>query len=147
MGCYAQDDEEGEGCQSGVTYKQGFRDARERLSALVSMYENVRDVANHKTDKHGTKHRPEIETVVEDLELQGCHFTWRLCDTAKFLLPQRRKRVYGVASMGEQRPERMTQDFDAAMTMMETFGRCGFNMFPRNPNEVLHSHVHNYICI
>lgn len=128
VGCYEDngsedDDDEGADCQSAATYKQGFRDARVTLSTPIAIYENVRDVMASKRDSEGIQRPPPILTVVEDFSAQGCHFAYRMCQTSKYLLPQRRQRVYGVASQSEQRPDRMAEEFELAMTMMESHAR------------------------
>eukprot|EP00438_Fugacium_kawagutii_P033902 Skav220991 [mRNA] locus=scaffold1541:250564:259672:- [translate_table: standard] len=136
VGCYEdnmeeiQDSDDDAECQSAATYKHGFRDARATLSAPIAIYENVRDVMASKRDANGILRPPQIQTVVEDFLDQGCHFTYRMCQTSRYLLPQRRQRVYGVASLHEQRPERMNEEFDLAMTMMESHARQDGTQWP-----------------
>lgn len=137
------DDDRAAPCQSATTYKQGFRDARVTLSAPIAIYENVRDVMASKRDSKGVQRPPQILTVVDDFSTQGCHFTYRMCQTSKYLLPQRRQRVYGVASLSEQRPERMTEEFDLAMTMMETHARRD-PQTPHRPHRGISTGTYSY---
>ena len=122
MGCYGETRGAGP-CQSGVTYKLGFRDARATLDACICLYENVRDVMHCKTDSSGVKRQPEVKTVVEDAETVGGKFGFAQVDTSKFLLPQRRNRVYGVLSMNEQRGDRLKTEFKEVMSLLETHAR------------------------
>ena len=122
VGCYGQEGEE-EGCPSGRTYQCGFRDARRRLETPLALYENVRDVMFQRQDKNKVKHPPEIDTVESDMIAQGCAFAYLLVDTAKYLLPQRRTRVYAVASENEQRPDVLQSQFEEVMTLFQSDAR------------------------
>ena len=46
---------------SGYTYKHGVKDAIERTSPAVFMFENVTPIADHRKDAHGRNMRPAIE--------------------------------------------------------------------------------------
>lgn len=126
VGCFGEDEEQEETCQSGRTYQLGFRNARLSLETPVCIWENVRDVLFARKDDHGVKHAPEVETVVSDMLSQGCHFAYYQVDTSRYLLPQRRNRVYGIVSQDEQRSEKMSEDYEAVMQLFESFRRLGF---------------------
>ena len=66
-----------------------------------------------------------METVESDMMQQGCQFAYYMAETSKFLLPQRRNRVYGVVSENEQHPEKMTADYKRAMSLFESFAKWG----------------------
>lgn len=135
VGCYGQDGDASE-CQSGRTYQCGFRDARQTLETPVGLYENVRDVLFQRQDKKKVKHPPEIETVQSDMISQGCSFAYAQVDTAKFLLPQRRTRVYGVFSENDQRPDLLQSEFEEVMTLFQSDARWVFSH---------RTHMHTYI--
>lgn len=78
-----------------------------------------------RTGSDGLKRSPEVETVESDMMQQGCQFAYYMAETSKFLLPQRRNRVYGVVSENEQHPEKMTADYKRAMSLFESFARWG----------------------
>ena len=127
MGCYSKGEgDDQELCQSGKTYQQGFKTARATLKTPVCLWENVRDVLFNRADSSGVKRPPEVETVTNDMAAQGCDFAHYLAETSKFLLPQRRNRVYGIVSQSEQRPERFQQDYERVMTLFESYARSGF---------------------
>lgn len=135
VGCYSDskdekvEDEDLVECPSGFTYKHGFRNARHNLKTPISIYENVKGVLHQTKDSKGLKRPPEIETVIGDAEESGAKFAYRQVDSAKFLLPQRRNRVYGVVSENEQRVDSLQGDFDAVMQLLESHARWPIDLF------------------
>ena len=99
----------------------------------MALYENVRDVLFSRRDKLKVKRPPEIETLLHDMQSQQAHFAYSLVDTERYLLPQRRTRVYGCVSQDEQRPDKMTEDFQTAMLLFESFARHGLYIEPFSP--------------
>ena len=120
MGCLEDEDSS---CQSGETYQFGFRDALEVMRAPVAIWENVRGALQFKKGVDGQKTRPEVRTVLEDMEKQGKCFAYKLVDTAKFLLPQRRNRVYGVASQDLGSSESFQLEYDDVLSLFESYAR------------------------
>lgn len=100
------------------------------------MWENVRDVLFQRTDSSGVKRPPEIDALESDMLEQGCQFSYYLTDTSKYLLPQRRTRVYGIVSESEQRPEKMKEDYATAMLLFESFARC--DVLKKNVDTYIH---------
>lgn len=58
---------------------------------------------------------------------QGCSFAYAQVDTAKYLLPQRRTRVYGVFSENDQRPDLLQSEFEEVMTLFQSDARWVFS--------------------
>lgn len=75
------------------------------------------------TDDTGVKHEPEISQVTKDMLERGGTFAWKQVDTSKYLLPQRRNRVYGVVSQQEQRVGVMEDQYVHAMELLESYAR------------------------
>lgn len=74
-GCY--EDSSGMG-SSGPTYRSGFRAVMKHLGPAVSIYENVKSVAEQTRSATGDIHRPVIEVVKEDVEALGYRFVLQL---------------------------------------------------------------------
>lgn len=129
MGCLEDEDS----CQSGETYQFGFRQALEVMRAPVAIWENVRGALQYKKDVNGQKMRPEVKTVLEDMEKQGKSFAYKLVDTAKFLLPQRRNRVYGVASQDSTTSEAFQVEYEDVLSLFESFARWPLDEFLSGP--------------
>jgi len=83
----------------------------------------VKDVLKQRTDENGVKRSAEISRVTADMLEQGAKFAFRPVDTSKYLLPQRRNRVFGVVSDQEQRPQTMSEDFNKVMRLLESLSR------------------------
>ena len=126
VGCFS--DKNGGGCQSGETYQQGFKQARQTLNCPMALFENVSGALKRTKDKKGVAHEPEINTVIADMEEQGCAFGYASVDTCRYLLPQRRNRVYGAASYGGN--QYTSTEFPLVMQLMESLRR----------------RIHTYIC-
>ena len=86
---------------SGSTYELGYKQALKCTKASVSLYENVIDAAKSIKDVHGEPQMPAVEIATEDLARLGHAFEYVKVDTADYLLPQRRNRVWGSSCLGE----------------------------------------------
>ena len=119
VGCFS--DENGGNCQSGETYQQGFKQAREKLNCPIGLWENVTDALKRMKDQQGLPQDPEINTVIADMKEQGCAFGYAAVDFCRYLLPQRRNRVYGAASKGGG--QYTSTEFPRVMQLMESIQR------------------------
>ena len=86
---------------SGETYQLGFKEAIKQTSPTVGLFENTVGVAECPKDpKDKTKKLPApVEIVTEDMSELGYVFEYQRVDSQKYLVRQRRNRVWGSANL------------------------------------------------
>ena len=115
VGCY-EDEHDKADCESGATYRFGYRDALTTLGCKVGFYENVKSVLNFQKNEAGQLIRPAADVIKEHSKERGYAFECSAWNSQDFLLRHRRERAWGSSSFGE--PD---QD-DYASRMEQTMG-------------------------
>ena len=89
------------GCESGLTYVSGFRDAVRELDVVAAVYENVTTVLRTRKDTDGKAHPPAVLQIESDMRAAHFNGAVRQLDSRYFLVPQRRTRAWGLATKGD----------------------------------------------
>ncbi|CAK9049402.1 Malate dehydrogenase 2 [Durusdinium trenchii] len=131
VGCYEEEDMNDSTLSgiiestSGSTYKLGFRKVLQDYCPSIAIYENVRAANERSKDKNGTIQPSPVEA-----------FT--ILDSQNFLVPQRRNRVYGIATLisGESKREEIKTNFiDCVKSMQTNFHFPAQTIFAALPEE------------
>jgi site-specific DNA-cytosine methylase len=119
VGCYHETAESAQ-CESGITYRAGFRDAIPALGVKVAIFENVTTVF-HRLQQPDTSEpmEPIVDTVSADMTARGCTFECAQYNSHDFLVRARRNRAWGCVDRG-------LRDKDTVH---------------------LHTHVHRVMCV
>ena len=94
VGCY-EDGHDKADCESGATYRLGYRDALTTLGCKVGFFENVKRVLNYQKNEAGQLTRPAEEVVKEQSKERGYAFECSAWNSQDFLLRHRRERAWG----------------------------------------------------
>ena len=86
--------------KSNHTFRAGLLKAMDRMDPGVYIWENTLPITWSRTKEDGTKARPQVEVVEKELQARGRTVEHRVFDSRRFLVPQRRNRVYGSADLG-----------------------------------------------
>ena len=85
---------------SNHTFRVGLLKAMDMMDPGVYIWENTVPITWSRTKADGTKAKPQVEVVEKELQARGRTVEHRLFDSRRFLVPQRRNRVYGSADLG-----------------------------------------------
>ena len=72
----------------------------DRMDPGVYIWENTVPITWSRKKEDGTKARPQVEVVEKELQARDRTVEHRVFDSRRFLVPQRRNRVYGSADLG-----------------------------------------------
>ena len=85
---------------SNHTFRVGLLKAMDMMDPGVYIWENTVPITWSRTKEDGTKAKPQVEVVEKELQARGRTVEHRSFDSRRFLVPQRRNRVYGSADLG-----------------------------------------------
>ena len=86
--------------RSNHTFRVGLLKAMDMMDPGVYIWENTVPITWSRTKADGTKAKPQVEVVEKELQARGRTVEHRSFDSRRFLVPQRRNRVYGSADLG-----------------------------------------------
>ena len=85
---------------SNHTFRVGLLKAMDMMDPGVYIWENTVPITWSRTKADGTKAKPQVEVVEKELQARGRTVEHKQVDSRRFLVPQRRNRVYGSADLG-----------------------------------------------
>ncbi|CAK9076896.1 unnamed protein product, partial [Durusdinium trenchii] len=115
------------------------------LSPALAVFENVRAAAEFSYPKDAPPVQPPVKTVEQDVLELGYHFVYDILDSPDFLLPQRRQRVWGIASIitGHQSQKEIQDEYKLLLASMRSNMQFPMELnFPHAPTQALQAGRH-----
>lgn len=111
------------GGSSSYTYQHGWKGVLTNVQPPVAFFENVNTMIEHTSDSSGKKYPPAILAVENHAKDMGYDFAYTSVNSAFYLVRQRRNRVWGCASMQQEK-----SDTQWKTSWASTFVEMGSNL-------------------